>query len=134
MRAIAPCIFTAAANAQGNPAGLNGNGPANSIMHPALAGSVVVLYATGEGDTAVPGVHARVALDILPIPKASVKVKIGGKHADIQYAGWRERKRRRRYARVPVAGPLIWTSSGVRCSCGSVRMVCLPRQKSKYEM
>ena len=87
IKPVAPGIFTAAANGQGNAAALNGNGPANSIMNPAPAGSVIVLYATGEGETDVQGVDGRVALDILPVPKASVQVKIGGKDADIQYAG-----------------------------------------------
>src|SRR5439155_16581165 len=55
---------------------------------PAAVGSVVVLFATGEGETVVPGVDGRVATDVLAKPKAAVSVDIGGKTAtDVAYVG-----------------------------------------------
>ena len=59
----------------------------NSASNPAARGSVVILWATGEGLTDPPGVDGRLAVDVLPAPMAAVSVDIGGLPAVVQYAG-----------------------------------------------
>jgi len=71
-----PAIFTAA-NGTGQAAALNQDGSFNSPDNPAERGSVIVLFATGEGRTKPDGI----------IPVLPVSVRIGGYSADILYAG-----------------------------------------------
>jgi uncharacterized protein (TIGR03437 family) len=84
---VAPGLFTSNAQGFGNVAALNADQSVNTPLNPATAGSVVALFATGEGITEVPGVDGRVSTTILPKPQAAVSVQIGGKPADIRYAG-----------------------------------------------
>ncbi len=60
---------------------------ANSTQAPAMPGSVVVLWGTGEGATTPPGVDGRLATDILPRPIATCAVEIGGLAARVEYCG-----------------------------------------------
>ena len=83
----APGLFTADASGSGQGAILNQDGSLNSASNPAAAGSVVVLWGTGEGVTDPPGVDGRPAVDVLPKPLAPVSVTVGGVAATIQYAG-----------------------------------------------
>jgi uncharacterized protein (TIGR03437 family) len=86
--ATAPGLFTADASGKGQAAALNQDGiTPNSAANPATAGSVVILWATGEGITNPPGVDGRPAVDVLPKPVAPVAVTIGGWPATVQYAG-----------------------------------------------
>jgi uncharacterized protein (TIGR03437 family) len=86
--ATAPGLFTADATGQGQGAILNQDGVShNSTKAPASAGSVVVLWGTGEGVTDPPGVDGRPAVDVWPKPVAPVSVQIGGLPATVQYAG-----------------------------------------------
>jgi uncharacterized protein (TIGR03437 family) len=80
----APAIF---AQSSGLAAALNQDGSVNGPLHPAAPGSVIVLFATGEGLTDPPGVDGRVAGDILPRPLGPVEVTIGGEPAEVIYAG-----------------------------------------------
>jgi uncharacterized protein (TIGR03437 family) len=73
----APGLFTADASGQGQAAGTG----------PAQRGSVVTLWATGEGLTDPPGVDGRLAIGVVPKPLAAVSVNIGGLPATVQYAG-----------------------------------------------
>jgi uncharacterized protein (TIGR03437 family) len=73
----APGLFTADAS---------GQGPA-AASSPAQRGSVVTLWATGEGLTDPPGVDGRLAIGVVPKPLAAVSVTIGGQPATVQYAG-----------------------------------------------
>ena len=69
---------------------LNQDYSANSAARPAVAGSVLVLYATGEGQTQPAGVDAKVATGAvasLPKPLLPVSATVGGKVADVMYAG-----------------------------------------------
>jgi uncharacterized protein (TIGR03437 family) len=48
---------------------------------------VLVLYATGEGQTNPPGVDGKIATDVAPKPVLPVSVAVSGKNAILQYAG-----------------------------------------------
>jgi uncharacterized protein (TIGR03437 family) len=83
----APGLFTANGSGTGQGAILNQDSSLNSAANPAPAGSIVVLYGTGEGLTDPPGVDGRIAGDVLPKPRLPVSVRIGGRDAQVLYAG-----------------------------------------------
>jgi uncharacterized protein (TIGR03437 family) len=85
--ATAPGLFTADQSGKGQGSILNQDQSINSAANPAAAGSVVVLWATGEGLTDPPGVDGRPAVGVYPKPLAAVSVDIGGLPATVQYAG-----------------------------------------------
>ena len=66
---------------------LNQDGSVNSTANPAHRGSTVVLFGTGEGMTTPAGVDGRVATTVYPKPIMPVSVTIGGRAAQVQYAG-----------------------------------------------
>ncbi len=70
-----------------NAAALNEDGSINSAENPAPRGSIVSLWATGEGQTDPPGVEGIPATVPLPEPVLPVSVVIGGEPADVLYAG-----------------------------------------------
>jgi uncharacterized protein (TIGR03437 family) len=82
----APGIFTAAGG-KGQGAILNQDGSSNSASNPAAKGSVVVLYATGAGQTNPSGQDGVLADGTAPKPVLPVTVEIGGMPATVQYAG-----------------------------------------------
>jgi uncharacterized protein (TIGR03437 family) len=82
-----PGLFTVNAQGSGQAAMQNQGGSANSAQAPALPGSVVVLWGTGEGATTPPGVDGRLAIDILPKPVATCTAEIGGVPARVEYCG-----------------------------------------------
>lgn len=84
--AAVPGLFTLG-NGTGPGAILNQNLSLNSSTNPAHAGQVVVLYATGEGQTTPPGVDGRLALDVIPLAAGKCAVTIGGQSATVQYCG-----------------------------------------------
>jgi uncharacterized protein (TIGR03437 family) len=59
----------------------------NGAANPAAAGSVLILYATGEGQTSPAGTDGAVAASAYPKPLLPVSVIIGGKPATPAYAG-----------------------------------------------
>jgi uncharacterized protein (TIGR03437 family) len=83
----APALFTQNASGSGPGAILNQDYQLNSAANPALKGSVVMLFATGEGQTNPPGVDGQVAADVLPKPRLPVTVLLGGVNAQVLYAG-----------------------------------------------
>jgi uncharacterized protein (TIGR03437 family) len=85
--ATAPAIFSADSTGRGQGAILNQNGQLNSTANPADRGTIVVLFATGEGETDPPGVDGKPAVEPYPRPLARVSVTIGGQPAEILYAG-----------------------------------------------
>jgi uncharacterized protein (TIGR03437 family) len=85
--ASAPGLFTAASNGSGQASATNQDGTINSAANPARLGSVVSLYATGEGQTSPLGVDGKPAAPPLPQPVLSVSVMIGGLPAQVDYAG-----------------------------------------------
>jgi uncharacterized protein (TIGR03437 family) len=85
--ASAPGIFTLDSSGSGEVVAFNQDGSLNSSKNAASAGSVVVLFATGEGMTEPPGQDGLVTGDILRTPVAPVSLTIGGKSAQVTYAG-----------------------------------------------
>lgn len=82
-----PAFFTSNASGRGQGAFLNEDNSLNSASNPAAKGSIVVLYATGEGQTDPAGVDGQLASSVYPKPVLPVSVKIGGVDAEILYAG-----------------------------------------------
>ena len=78
-------LFRSSGGGQG--AILNEDGTINSSLNPAAAGSIVVLYATGLGQTDPPGVDGSVYASALPLLRSPVTVEAGGVAGDILYAG-----------------------------------------------
>lgn len=83
----APGIFTLNSSGSGQGAILNENVTINSANNPATRSSIVVLYATGAGQTTPPGVDGKIANTELPKPLLPVSVRIGGELAEVIYAG-----------------------------------------------
>jgi uncharacterized protein (TIGR03437 family) len=85
---VAPGIFTSNKSGSGQGAILNQDGTVNGSDNPALRGSVVSVYATGEGQTVPSGIDGNiVAPSDLRHPVLPVTVSIGGQNADVSYAG-----------------------------------------------
>jgi uncharacterized protein (TIGR03437 family) len=83
-----PGIFALDASGKGGGAILNQDTSVNSPQNPAAKGSVIVLYATGGGQTNPPGRDGQIAnAPNLPAPVLPVKVRIGGVESQVQYAG-----------------------------------------------
>jgi uncharacterized protein (TIGR03437 family) len=82
-----PGIFTINQTGVGPGAVLNQDYSVNSPSNPAPAGSVVMIYATGEGQTTPAGVDGLVTNGTLRRPMGTVSVTIGGQTADVLYAG-----------------------------------------------
>jgi uncharacterized protein (TIGR03437 family) len=83
----APGVFTADGSGSGQAAATNQDGTRNGTASPAPAGSVLSLYATGEGQTSPAGVDGKLAAVPLPQPLAAVTVTLGGVAAEVRYAG-----------------------------------------------
>jgi uncharacterized protein (TIGR03437 family) len=85
--ASAPAIFTLDSTGVGQGVILNEDLSVNSPSNPAKRGSIVVIFATGAGQTDPPGADGQVAGDAPPVPILPVSVKIGGFACDVLYAG-----------------------------------------------
>lgn len=86
--AVVPGIFTIDASGHGQGAIVNQDGTVNSISNPASVGSIVFLYATGEGQTNPAGVDGQPDAVPLPQPVAQpVAATVGGVNAKVLYAG-----------------------------------------------
>jgi uncharacterized protein (TIGR03437 family) len=85
----APSIFSVNLTGTGPAAVLNEDGvTVNSSSNPAARGSVISIYATGEGQTSPGGVDGLIATGTpLPRPTRVVAVRIDGQPAEVQYAG-----------------------------------------------
>jgi len=83
----APGIFTQ--NSSGQGAIINQDGSINSAANGAAPGSVVSIFATGEGQTSPAGVDGAINGSMLPLPAPllPVSVEIGGLPAVVDYAG-----------------------------------------------
>jgi uncharacterized protein (TIGR03437 family) len=84
--ASAPGIFTVDSTGTGQAAVLNQDGTVNSATNPAARGTVIAIYATGEGQTSPAGVTGGVTHS----PNTTVEpvnVTIGGVAATVQYEG-----------------------------------------------
>jgi uncharacterized protein (TIGR03437 family) len=85
--AVAPGIFTTDGSGKGQGAILNQDYKVNGPGNAAQRGSVVMIFATGEGQTRPAGENGKVAVAPLPAPVAAVTVQIGGQTATLRYAG-----------------------------------------------
>ena len=83
----APGLFTNSGSGRGQAAALNIDLTANSVLNPAPRGSVIAVFGTGEGQTDPPGNNGRVIATDLRRPILAVTAKIGGKTAEVTYAG-----------------------------------------------
>jgi uncharacterized protein (TIGR03437 family) len=86
---VAPSVFSVDYTGSGQGAIINQDGvTVNSTAAPAAKGSIVSIYATGEGQTDPTGIDGQFAVGAtLPKPKLPVAVTIGGKTAEVLYAG-----------------------------------------------
>jgi uncharacterized protein (TIGR03437 family) len=82
-----PALFTYNASGSGPVAAANQDGSVNTAANPAAAGSVMVFYGTGEGQTSPGGVDGQVASSVYPKPVLPVSATIGGAPATVLYYG-----------------------------------------------
>jgi uncharacterized protein (TIGR03437 family) len=82
-----PGLFTLNSSGTGQLSALNEDFSINGAARPAVAGSIVTLFATGEGQTSPTGVDGKPATVPIPKPVASVTATIGGIPAPVLYAG-----------------------------------------------
>lgn len=88
--ATSPALFALSENGSGPGAILNQNGSLNETSNPATPGSIIVIYATGEGVTTPASATGSVTSSTgtsFPKPVAPVAITIGGIDAQILYAG-----------------------------------------------
>ena len=72
----APALFTQNSSGQGSGAILNQDYSLNNGTQPARPGSVVLLFATGAGETTPAGTDGLIASEVLPQPRLGVKVEL----------------------------------------------------------
>jgi uncharacterized protein (TIGR03118 family) len=82
-----PGVFTLNFSGTGQATALNGDGTVNSAANPDPAGSVIVLFATGEGPEYPPGEDGVINGRVLRVPQLPVSLTIGGQPARVLYAG-----------------------------------------------
>jgi uncharacterized protein (TIGR03437 family) len=82
-----PGLFTALASGSGAGAIQNKDLSTNSDSNPAHPSDTIVIYLTGEGQTAPPGVDGQIANSVYPKPVLPVTVTVGGKSANVVYYG-----------------------------------------------
>jgi uncharacterized protein (TIGR03437 family) len=84
-----PAIFSLSQGGNGQGAILNQNSSVNGTANPAAPGSVISIYATGEGMLQPAGTTGGVTTTTapFPIPTGAVSLTIGGQTAQILYAG-----------------------------------------------
>jgi uncharacterized protein (TIGR03437 family) len=84
---LSPALFSLDSTGKGQAAALNQNFAINGAARPANAGQYVLLYGTGFGQTTPAGQDG--APNAVPLPQilANVTATVGGKTANINYAG-----------------------------------------------
>ena len=80
-------LFTANTSGSGQGAILNQDLSVNSASNPAAAGSIIVLYGTGEGQTSPAGVDGQAAINTFPKPLQPITATVGGMAATVLYYG-----------------------------------------------
>jgi len=83
----APGVFTQTSSGTGAATALNQDGTLNTAANPAAAGTVVYIFATGDGPKNPPGKDGFITSDILREPMFPVTATIGGQAATVLYAG-----------------------------------------------
>ncbi|MEO8099044.1 MAG: M12 family metallopeptidase [Acidobacteriota bacterium] len=87
VQAVAATAPGIVGNGSGRAVVVNEDGSFNARDRPARRGSVIVFFATGEGVTAPAGVDGRVGVLPLAKPTQEVSVRIGGRVAEVLFAG-----------------------------------------------
>lgn len=82
-----PGLFTANSSGKGPGAILNADNSVNTASNATPVGGIVILYGTGEGITDPGGQDGLLATSVYPKPRQPVTVRIGGKDAEVLYAG-----------------------------------------------
>ncbi len=82
-----PALFTLFSSGRGQGAILNQDGSVNSAANPAARGSTIVLYATGAGVPSRKVEDGEVIQDDRTNPLLPVSVRIGGREAEVLWAG-----------------------------------------------
>ena len=84
-----PGIFTATMSGSGQGAILNENSSVNSVNNPAARGSIIQIYATGEGTVTPAGTNGQVIMTAndLRKPVLPVRATVGGQEALVTYYG-----------------------------------------------
>ena len=82
-----PGIFTQNGSGAGPASVLNQNLTVNSAANPAARGSIIAIYATGEGVNNPPSTDGKPSAPPLGAPVLPVSVTIGGISAEVRYAG-----------------------------------------------
>ena len=88
--ATAPAIFALTQNGSGQGAILNQDDTVNGVANPAAPGSIISIYATGEGQIVPAGTTGCITGGTLPLPTpiAAVSLTIGGQAVPtLEYAG-----------------------------------------------
>ncbi len=83
----APGLATFNASGMGEGAILNQDTSVNSVTNPAAAGSVIVLFGTGGGQTNPPSIDGIIPGSVLFMPVLPVSATVGGVNATVLYAG-----------------------------------------------
>ncbi len=84
--ATAPALFTYP-DGSNRLIAVNQDGSLNSPSNPAASGSIFVLFGTGEGPTSPAGAEGAPATDPFPRPVRTVVLRVGGRVAEVLYAG-----------------------------------------------
>lgn len=82
-----PAIFSQNLTGSGPGAILNQDNTLNTAANPAAKGSVIQVYATGDGPTLPPGVDGPVNTTSFPKPTFAVSATIDGQNAAVPYSG-----------------------------------------------
>ena len=83
----APGLFTTDSTGQGHAAVLNQDGSLNGDLNPAGRGSIIMLYATGGGETSPAGIDGLLATQPLSTLLLPISARIDATAADVLYAG-----------------------------------------------
>lgn len=82
-----PGLFSMNSSGTGPGAFLNEDYSVNTAANPAERGKIAIFYGTGEGQTTPDGVSGLPATTAFPAPLLRVTMTIGGKNAEVLYAG-----------------------------------------------
>jgi uncharacterized protein (TIGR03437 family) len=82
-----PGLFSINSSGTGPGAFLNEDNSVNTAANPLERGKIAIFYGTGEGQTTPAGVNGLPATTAFPKPLLPVTVTIGGKNAEVLYAG-----------------------------------------------
>ena len=85
--ASVPGLFTLDQTGRNQLAALNSDYSLNGASRPAARGSIVMLFGTGEGPTTPSGSDGKLAVGVYPKPVANVTAQVGGRDAEVLYAG-----------------------------------------------